>query len=122
VAQIASAARKAAAREAERRHRAVTALTVAEATIAYARRQLGNGLTTGQARQAALETAESLEQVAADLRKLAPMPVAQRRALAVYLAGSGLSTQVIARQLGISDRAARYYVRGLRSDGQPWAG
>jgi hypothetical protein len=109
-------------READRRAQAVTALLVAEATVAYARRQLANGLTREQARQAALETAAELEAVAAGLRRLTRLSIAERRALAVHLADFGLPTQEIARQLGVSDRAVRYYAKGLRSDGQPWAG
>ena len=122
MADTASAARKQAARQADRRAQAVTELAVAEATIGYARRQLANGLTPKQVTQAALETAVLLEQSATALRRLTRLSVAQRRALAVHLATLGLPTQEIAWQLGVSDRAARNYAKGLRSDGQPWTG
>jgi hypothetical protein len=41
--------------------------------------------------------------------------------VAVGLSNFGLTTRQIARQLGVSDKAARYYVVGRRSDGKPWA-
>jgi hypothetical protein len=72
---VAETASRRAAREYARRAQAVTALETAVSTLAYAHRQMCNGLDPAQA-----------------------------------------------RQLGVSDRAARYYVRGRRSDGQPWAG
>jgi hypothetical protein len=121
VAETTRAEFRARGREADRRRQAVTALSVAEATIEYARRQLANGLTPEQARSAALETAGELEAVAAALRRLTRMRPADRRVLARQLAGVGLTTQQIARQLGVSDKCARNYVQGRRSDGQPWA-
>jgi hypothetical protein len=113
--------RKTAAREAARRREAVTVLAVAEATIGYARRQLGNGLSPPEARQCALETAAELASVADQLRRLTRLRPADRRALAAGLANFGLTTRQIARQLGVSDRAVRNYVVGRRSDGKPWA-
>jgi hypothetical protein len=104
--------RKAAAREAGRRRQAVTALAVADATITYTLRQLANGLSPEQARSAALEMAAELEAVAADLRRLTRMRPADRRVRARYLAGLGVTQAEIARQLGVSYTAVRYYVAG----------
>lgn len=88
----------------------------------YGAGQLADGLTPQQARLAALEAAGELEDVAASLRRLTRLRADERRRLAVQLAALGLPTREIAQQLGITDRAVRNYVRGRRSDGQPWAG
>lgn len=116
-----NAARRAAARE-SRRAEAAALLRLTAATCQYGAAQLSDGLTPEQAQSAALEAAEELENVAASLRRLTRLGEAQRRALAVELASLGLSTQQIGRQLGLSDKTVRYYARGLRSTGEPWAG
>jgi DNA-directed RNA polymerase specialized sigma24 family protein len=95
-----------------RRRQAAAELRLTAGLAAYAAAQLADGLDPGRARQAALETAGELEAVASSLRRLTRLRPGERRALARQLAGLGLSTQQIARQLGVSDRAVRYYVRG----------
>jgi len=109
---ITRAEHRARGREADRRAQAAADLRLLAVLVAYAARQMADGLTPRQARRAALETAAQLEDVAASLRRLTRLRPQQRRALAVELAGDGLSTGEIARQLGVTDRAVRYYVRG----------
>jgi hypothetical protein len=88
----AKAARKALARAAERRRRAVAELRLAESMCGYAAAQLANGLSAEQARLAALETAGELVAVAAVLRRAAWTTTADRRRLAALMAGRGLPT------------------------------
>jgi DNA-binding NarL/FixJ family response regulator len=109
-------------REAVRRREAAAALRLAATMSTYAARQLADGLSPEQARRAALEAAGELAGVAEQLRRLTRLRSAERRLLAVQLANFGLTTRQIAQQLGVSDKAARNYVAGRRSDGQPWAG
>jgi hypothetical protein len=111
--QSANARRKTAAREAERRRRAVTMLQISEATCRYAGSALlANGTGPAEARATVLFVAGELELVAAGLRRLTRLSGAERRVLAVRLAALGWPTRRIAAQLGVSDRAVRYYVRG----------
>jgi DNA-binding NarL/FixJ family response regulator len=98
-------------REPGRRAQAAADLRLIATVAGYASRQMGNGLTPEQARQAALEMAGELEATATSLRKLALRP-ADRRALAAELDRSGLGTSEIARQLGLSVRTIRYYLAG----------
>jgi hypothetical protein len=114
--------RRAWEREAGRRREAADALRIGAGMCEYAAGQLADGLAPEQARRAALEAAGELEDLAAALRRLTRLRAADRRTLAGHLAALGLSTREIARQIGVSDKAARYYVAGRRSDGQPWAG
>lgn len=104
--------RKALAREAERRRRAATALTVTASTCSYAAAQLANGLGPQQARSAAREVAATLEATAAELRRLTRLRGPERRVLAVMLAGRGLPQREIALQLGVCDRTVRSYLAG----------
>jgi hypothetical protein len=110
-----------AVREAERRRAAVDVLRVAEATVAYAIAQLGNGISRTEARRAGLDVAEELAEVARALRRLTRLSPAERRAEAARMAGLGFGTQQIADRLGVSMHSAWNYTRGRRSDGQPWA-
>ena len=71
----------------------------------YAAGQLADGLGPEAARRAALDVAAELEATAGVLRRLARPDAGERderRALAVELAGAGMSHQQIARQLGVS--------------------
>lgn len=104
--------RKARAREAGRRRDAVAALELAAGTARYAAIQIGNGLTPQQAQAAALEAAGALAETASTLRRLARLPVRERRALARRLAAGGVPTREIALQLGTCERTVRYYVKG----------
>ena len=108
----AKATRKAQARAAERRRRAVAELRLAESLCGYAAAQLANGLSAEQARLAALETAGELCAVAAVLRRAAWTTTADRRRLAALMAGRGLPTKQIADRLGVSDWTVRAYLRG----------
>jgi hypothetical protein len=107
-----TAERKRLAREAARRREAVTMLQISAATCTYAASQLGNGTSPDEARDTALFVAGELTAMAASLRRLTRMGLAERRALARQLAGLGWPTRQIAAQLGVSDRAVRYYVAG----------
>ena len=104
--------RKARAREAERRRQAVNALAIGECACRYAASQLANGVGPAEARELVLEMAAELTAVAAVLRRAAWLTVAERRALAVLMAGRGMPTRQIADRLGVSDRSVRNYVRG----------
>jgi DNA-binding NarL/FixJ family response regulator len=115
------AGRRAAGREAGRRREAADLLRIGAGMCQYGAAQLSDGLAPEQARQAALEAAGELQDLAEQLRRLTRLRPADRRALAAELAASGLTTQQIARQLGVCDRAVRNYVQGRRSDGQQWA-
>jgi len=112
VPETANRQRKAAAREAARRRQAATMLAIAEATCRYSAVRLGNGIGPEEARQTALFVAGELELVAGALRRLTRLDGPQRRARAVQLAQLGFPTRQIAAQLGVSDRAVRYYVSG----------
>jgi hypothetical protein len=107
-----AAARKARAREADRRRQAVTLLNVAGGTLHYAVRQLGNGLSPEEARTVALESAAVLAETADALRRLTRLSGAERRRLARQLAALGVPTRRIAAQVGVSERSVRYYVAG----------
>jgi DNA-directed RNA polymerase specialized sigma24 family protein len=108
---VAPADRRRAAREAARRREAMAALRVAEATIVYAQRQIGNGLSPAQARQAALEAAGELEVLAGELRRAIRLGPAERRVLARQLAALGMSRREVAARLGVSERAVWGYLR-----------
>lgn len=88
------------------RRRAVDVLRVGESMCAYAAGQLANGLGPAEARVAALDVAAELAETAAALRRLARLDLdrAQRRALAVELAASGMSQRQIAELLGVHKR------------------
>jgi DNA-binding CsgD family transcriptional regulator len=105
-------ARKARAREAERRRQAVNALAIGECACRYAASQLANGLDPDGARELVLEMAGELTAVAAVLRRAAWLTVDQRRAQAILMAGRGMPTQQIADRLGVSDVTVRKYLRG----------
>jgi hypothetical protein len=106
------AERKARAREAARRRQAVGALRMAEQMCGYGAVQLANGLSPAEARLACLELAGELASTAEALRRLTRLPGPERRALARQLANFGWPTKAIAAQLGVSDRAVRYYKAG----------
>jgi hypothetical protein len=108
-------------REAERRRQAAATLRLTADSCTYAAAQLADGLAPGAARLAAIEMAGELEAVAASLRRAVRLRPAERRALARMWAAAQVPTREIANRLGVSDRAARNYVRGRRSDGRPWA-
>ena len=104
------------------RARVVDLLRIAEGIAGYAAREIGNGLSPGAARRAALEAAADLEAAAASLRRLArPDPVARsrtgaadeaaRRAVALELAASGWPARAIAERLGVNPETARRYLR-----------
>jgi len=120
-AQSGNARRKALAREAERRRRAVTMLQISEATCRYAASALANGTGPDEARQTALFVAGELEQVAAGLRRLTRLPGPERRVLAVQLHGFGWTTKRIAAQLGVTPRCVRYYLAGRVCPGRTTA-
>jgi DNA-binding NarL/FixJ family response regulator len=88
------------------RRQAVDVLRLGESMCAYAAGQLANGLSAEQARQAALDAAADLAELSAALRRLTSLDLdpAQRRALAVELAASGMSQRQIAEQLGVSKK------------------
>ena len=109
-----SPAEQSAERKALARRQAVTVLRLAEATAGYAAGQLGNGLSPGQARQAALDAATELEITAGALRRLALAGLSPRE-LAVQLAASGLSQQQVADRLGRSRRTVRGYLSSRRA-------
>jgi DNA-binding CsgD family transcriptional regulator len=93
-------------REAARR-RSVHVLKVAEAIARYGSEQINNGLGPEQARRAALDAANGLEQIAGELRRLtrtARIDLAGRRALTVELSADGLSQRAIAARLGVSKK------------------
>lgn len=107
--------RKRLGREAGRRREAAAALRLAATMATYAARQLSDGLTPEQAREATLEAAGRLEGLAESLRRLTRLRPAERRAVAMHLARLGHSRKQIAQYLGVSDRAVYYYVRGRPS-------
>jgi DNA-binding NarL/FixJ family response regulator len=88
------------------RRQAVDTLRIGESMCAYAAGQLADGLSPEQARQAALDAAAELADLAGALRRLTRLDLdrAQRRALAVELAASGMSQSQIAEQLGVSKK------------------
>lgn len=116
-----SSAEQPAERKALARRQAVTVLRVAEATAGYAAGQLANGLSPEAARQATLDAADGLEVTAGQLRRLARLDLdpAERRALAVQLAASGLSQRQAARVLGVSKKTVWTYLRPGRGPGDP---
>ena len=81
-------------------------LRVGESMCGYAAASIGNGLSPDDARRAALDVAAELAELAAALRRLTRLDLdaAQRRALAVELAASGLSQRQIGEQLGVSKK------------------
>ncbi len=108
------ARRETTAREVARRREAVGMLRLAESIAGYAAGQLVNGLSPEQARRAALDAAGELDAVAGKLRRLAVarLDVAERRALAVELAGSGMSPRQIAEQIGVAPSTVCDYLSG----------
>lgn len=100
-------------REAGRRREAASLLRLVAATAGYTSHQLGNGLTPAQARQAAVEAAGELEAAASSLRRLARPPLAERKAMARLLAGTGMSWPEMARRLGVCERTAHRYTGRL---------
>jgi DNA-binding NarL/FixJ family response regulator len=107
-----SARRKAAARAAARRRSAVNALRIGRCACDYAIVALSNGTDPDQARLTAIEMAGELVAVAALLRKAAWLSTADRRRLAVELAGLGMTTKQIADRLGVCPRSVRNYLHG----------
>jgi DNA-binding CsgD family transcriptional regulator len=107
-----SAVRKARLREAERRRQAVSALAIGECACRYAKSELANGLDPAAARELVAEMAGELAAVAQVLRRVGWLTVAERRSLAILMAGRGMPTQQIADRLGVSTRSVRNYVRG----------
>jgi hypothetical protein len=100
-------------REAERRRRAAAELRTTAALCLYASRQLADGLSPAEARDAALEMAGELTAVAEALRRaVRPGGPAERRATAIKLANLGVSTKGIAQRLGVTERVIRYYLTG----------
>ena len=112
-----SARRKALAREAARRREAVTMLQIAECTCRYAAAQLGNGTGPAEARTTALFVAGELTVTAEALRRLTRLGPAERRVLAVQLAGLGWGRRQIAARLGVSERAVWGYLRRASAGG-----
>ena len=112
--------RQRAAREAARRWQAIRLLRLVESGAGYAAAQLSDGLSPDAAREAALEMAEELSAAAGSLRRLAlpelPVPdgLAERRALAVRLAGWGMSEARIAVWVGRSKTTVHDYLRQAR--------
>jgi hypothetical protein len=104
---------EATAREVARR-RAVDMLRLAESIAGYAAAQLANGLGPAEARAAALDAAVELDAVAGKLRRLAVarLDAAERRALAVELAGSGMSPRQIAGRIGVAPSTVCDYLSG----------
>ena len=113
-----SAERKRLARLAADRRAAVTMLQIAASTCRYAASQLASGTGPAEARQAALFVAGDLAATAEALRRLARPGPGERRQLTVQLAAPGMTTKQIAAQLGVSDRAVRYYVAGRPRPGR----
>ena len=109
-----SSAEQSAERKALARREAVTVLRVGESMCGYAAAQLANGLSPEQARQAALDVAAELEITAGKLRRLAlaRLDPAERRALVVELASTGMSQRQIAVRVGRSKRTVWGYLRG----------
>jgi predicted DNA-binding protein (UPF0251 family) len=98
------------------RSETVTVLRLAAAIAGYAAGQVGNGLSPEHARRAVLDAAAELDAAAAALRRLtrldpARLGPAERRALAVRLAASGMSQQRAAEQVGVARRTLRGYLR-----------
>ena len=92
-------------------------LRLAESASGYAAEQIGNGLSPEQARLAAADVAAELTAVAATLRRLTALirlSPAERRALAVELAATGLDARRIAEQLAVSPSTARRYLAARR--------
>jgi DNA-directed RNA polymerase specialized sigma24 family protein len=108
-----------AARDAARRQ-VVGVLRVGASVCAYAAASIVNGLGPAEARRAALDAAVELAGLAGALRRLARLDLdrAQRRAVAVELAASGISQRQIADLLGVhrktvwSDLRAAHPTRG----------
>lgn len=96
-------------RKALARREAVTVLRVGESMCGYAAAQLANGLFPGAARQAALDVAGELEDVAGKLRRLALIRLnpAERRALVAELAREGMSNVRIGAALGVHETTVR---------------
>jgi DNA-binding NarL/FixJ family response regulator len=108
-----SARREALARDAARRQ-VVDTLRIASDIARYSAEQIGNGLSPQAARQAAIETAGELQLVVSTLRRLTRLDLnsAERRALAVELAATGMSQRQIAVQVGRSKRRVWSYLHG----------
>jgi hypothetical protein len=106
---VPDSAEQSAARKALARRESVTVLRLAESVAGYAAAQLGDGLGPAEARQAALDAAAELADVAGTLRRLARLDLdrAQRRALAVELAASGMSRRQIGRLIGVAESTVR---------------
>jgi hypothetical protein len=106
------AERKRRAREAARRREAVNVLRITECTCRYGASQLHDGLGPEEARMVALEVAAELTAAAESLVRLTRLGVSERKLLAKQLAALGVPTRQIAAQLGVCDRAVRYYLSG----------
>jgi DNA-binding NarL/FixJ family response regulator len=114
-----NAVRKRLARRAADRRQAVTLLQIAGCTVEYAISQLSNGAEPEEARRAALFVAGELVSTGEALRRLTRLSGPERRGLAVRLSKRGVGTKQIAAQLGVSERAVRYYITGRPCPNHP---
>ena len=90
------------ARRVARRRELVTELRVAEATVGYAARVLGNGVSPVEAAETALEVSAQLDQLAVVLRKSVRLPPGRRRLLVGRLIGLGYTQEATAARAGVS--------------------
>jgi DNA-directed RNA polymerase specialized sigma24 family protein len=87
---------------ARRRRELVVELRVAEATVGYAARVLGNGVSPVEAAETALEVSAQLDQLARVLRKSVRLPPGRRRLLVGRLIGLGYTQEATAARAGVS--------------------
>lgn len=95
------AARREALR-ARRRRELVTELRTGGSVIAYAARQLSNGIGPEEAREVALESAAQLSMLSVALRKSVRLAPAHRRVLVGRLIGLGYTQEATAARAGVS--------------------
>ncbi len=87
---------------ARRRRELIVELRVAEATVSYAVRVLGNGVSPVEAAETALEVSAQLDRLATLLRKSVRLAPAHRRVLVGRLIGLGYTREATAARTGVS--------------------
>ncbi len=86
-------------------------LRLAALAAGYAAGQVSDGLGPVEAQVAVRQAAQTLAEMALELRRLAPLEPGEVRAAAAEMAGLGIPRREIARRLGLSQQAVREYLR-----------